>query len=84
MREETAKLVIEMLREIYASAGRIEFDLSDLNIRLSAVENILGQHQLMLAAINCRMVRTDERLGRVERRLDLVDASRTARERKSP
>ena len=84
MREETAKLALEMLREKYASAERIEFDLSDLNIRLSAVENILGQHQLMLAAINCRMVRTDERLGRVERRLDLVDASRTARERKSP
>ena len=74
MTEETENLVLEMLRKIRASQERMEHDLVDIKVRLSAVEHLLGQHQLMLAALNSRMDRFDERLGRIERRLDLVDA----------
>jgi len=74
MTEETESLVLELLRKIRASQERTEHDLADMKLRMSAVENLLGQHQIQFAALNSRLDRSDERLTRIERRLDLVDA----------
>ncbi len=74
MTEETENLVLELLRKVRTSQERTELDLSDLKARMSAVEHLLGQHQMQFAALNTRIDRVDERLGRIERRLDLVDA----------
>jgi len=73
MTEETENLVLELLRKTRASQERMEQDIADLKSRMSSVENILGQQQIQLAALNVRMDRFDERLGRIERRLDLVN-----------
>jgi archaellum component FlaC len=72
MTEETENLVLELLRKTRASQERMEQDIGDLKARMSAVENLLGQQQIQFAALNGRMNRFDERLGRIERRLDLV------------
>ena len=74
MTEETENLVLEMLRKIRASQERTEQDIADLKLRMSSVENLLGQHQIQFAAVNIRLDRLDERIGRIERRLELVDA----------
>ncbi|MEM1289622.1 MAG: hypothetical protein AAGH60_14830 [Pseudomonadota bacterium] len=74
MTEDTEGLVLEQLRRIRASQERTEGDIHDLKVRMSAVENQLGQHQVQFSALNQRMDRIDERLGRIERRLDLVEA----------
>jgi archaellum component FlaC len=74
MTEETENMVLELLRRIRASQDRTEADISDFKLRMSAVENHLGQMQIQLAGLNTRMDRFDERLSRVERRLDLADA----------
>lgn len=74
MTEETENLVLEMLRNIRGTIDRMALDIMDLKIRMSAVETHLGQHQLQLAAMNTRMDHVDERLSRIERRLDLVSA----------
>jgi polyhydroxyalkanoate synthesis regulator phasin len=73
MTEETENLVLELLRKVRASQERMEQDVADLKVRMSTVENMLGQQQIQLAALNGRLDRLDERLGRIERRLDLVE-----------
>jgi predicted nucleic acid-binding Zn-ribbon protein len=74
MTEETENIVLELLRRIRASQERMEQDIADLKARMSSVELVLGQQQIQLAALNARMDRSDERLGRIERRLELVNA----------
>ncbi|PZQ14364.1 MAG: hypothetical protein DI565_13180 [Ancylobacter novellus] len=74
MTSETENVVLELLRRMRGSLDRIELDLSDLKVGVSAIEQHLGQQQIQLAALNGRMDRFDERLSRIERRLDLADA----------
>jgi predicted nucleic acid-binding Zn-ribbon protein len=74
MNEEQGNLVLELLRQMRSQMDRIENDISDVKLRLSAVEEHLGHHQLQFAALNKRMDRFDERLGRIERRLELSPA----------
>ena len=74
MTEENENMVLEMLRRIRASQERTELDLADVKSRVSALEQMLGQVLVLLGAMSQRMDRFDERLGRIERRLDLVEA----------
>jgi len=73
MTDKEANLVLEFLRKIRSSQERMEQDISDLKARMSSVEHLLGQSQIQFAALNSRMDRFDERLARIERRLDLVE-----------
>jgi polyhydroxyalkanoate synthesis regulator phasin len=74
MTTETENLVLELLRRIRASQDRVELDIADLKLRMSAVEQHLGQTPVQLAGLNARMDRFDERMSRIERRMELVDA----------
>jgi predicted nucleic acid-binding Zn-ribbon protein len=67
-------MVLEQLRRIRASQDRMELDLQDVKIRVTAIEQHLGQVQIQIASLNGRMDRFDERLTRIERRLDLAEA----------
>ena len=71
---EGDNIVLEHLRRIRASQDRVEAVMGDLKLRMSAVEQHLGQVQLQIAGLNTRMDHFDERLSRIERRLELVDA----------
>ena len=75
MTEGTENLALEMLRRIRASQERMELDIMDLKTRVSAIEQVQGQVVVLLGGIGQRMDRFEERLARIERRLDLVDAS---------
>jgi hypothetical protein len=74
MTEETDNMVLETLRRIRESQERTELDIADLKSRVSALEQMLGQVLVLLGTMGQRMDRFDERLGRIERRLDLVEA----------
>lgn len=74
MTEETESLVLEHLRRIRASQERMELEISDLKSRVSALEIIQGQILALLGGLSQRMDRFEERLSRIERRLDLVSA----------
>ena len=74
MTDEVENLVLEQLRLIRAPLQKVEFDVADLKVRLSMVETNTGQVITSLGALNARMYRFDERLSRVEKRLDLIDA----------
>ena len=66
-------LVLEHLKRIQAKLDSIGFDLTDLKVRQSTSEQHLAQQGVQFAALNARMDRFDERLGRIEKRLDLID-----------
>jgi hypothetical protein len=74
MAEAPDSMVMEYLRRIRASQERMELDVQDLKVRMSSVETTQGQILTALGALNARMDRFDERVGRIERRLDLVYA----------
>ncbi len=67
-------LILEILKNIQGRIGRIELDISDMKSRLSHVEVSVAQQALQLAEMNLRMDRLEERVGRIERRLELTDA----------
>ena len=74
MTAEVENIVLEHLRHMRRTLDRVAEDVSDLKLRMSSIEHHAGQIQVQMAGLNSRMDRFDERLGRVERRLDLVDA----------
>jgi hypothetical protein len=71
---ETESLIIEHLPHIRRTVDETRLDLMDLKTRVTAVEGSLGQVITLLAARSGRMDRIEDRLGRVERRLELSDA----------
>jgi predicted nucleic acid-binding Zn-ribbon protein len=74
MTEETENLVLELLRHMRSSLEALAADMSDVKLRLTALEEHLASQQMQLVGLNRRMDRFDERLARVERRLGLIDA----------
>ncbi|KAA5596772.1 hypothetical protein [Blastochloris sulfoviridis] len=73
MAGDTDSIVLEHLRRIRASQERTELDIADLKSRVSGLEQVSGQMLAMLGSLNQRMDRFEDRLGRIERRLDLVE-----------
>ena len=74
MADEIANLMLKQLRHMRGTIDIVAADVSDMRLRTSAVEHHLGQVVVQVAGLNSRMDRFDERLARVERRLDLVEA----------
>jgi hypothetical protein len=74
MADESDNIVLEHLRRIRASQERTEIDIGELKSRASVLEEVTGQVLNLLGTMNKRMDRFDERLARIERRLDLVEA----------
>ena len=61
MPEQDESIVLEILRRIRASQDRTESDIGDLM-------------QIQFAGLNQRIDRFDERMGRIERRLEFAAA----------
>jgi DNA repair ATPase RecN len=68
MPEETSNLTSRMLRVMDEKLDRLIEDVHDVKLRLTAVEEAL-------AGVNRRIDCTETRLDRIEKRLNLVDAS---------
>ena len=67
MAEEPDALAPRLLRRLGEKTGRLLGDMHDLKVRITVVEE-------GLAGVRRRMDRLDERLERVERRLDPAEA----------
>jgi predicted nuclease with TOPRIM domain len=68
MADEPDSLVLNMLRRIDGKMDRVIDDVHDLKVRMSSVEE-------GLAGVNRRLDRMDLRVDRIERRLELTDAT---------
>jgi chromosome segregation ATPase len=73
MADEPNNIVLEHLRHIRRAVDRLELDLTDVKGRVSVLEQVQGQILTLLGTMNQRMDRFEERLGRIERRLDLAE-----------
>jgi hypothetical protein len=66
--------VLEHLRHIPKAVDEVRLDMIDVKARVSGIEGTLGHVMTQLAVVSGRVDRIAERLGRIERRLDLADA----------
>lgn len=60
-------LMLEILKKVHTSIDRMENDVRDIKFRLSQIEERQTHH-------TGKIDRIDDRLIRIEKRLDLVDA----------
>jgi hypothetical protein len=74
MASETDNLVLEHLRHIRKAVDELRLDMIDVKARVGGIEGTLGHVMTQLAVVSGRVDRIEERLGRVERRLDLTEA----------
>jgi predicted nucleic acid-binding Zn-ribbon protein len=68
-------LTYELLKKMRAEQQEMRLDILDLKMRASATEEHLAGLVMSNSSINHRLDRVDERLGRVERRLELRDGA---------
>ena len=74
MTESIENIVLEHLCYIRRSMDELRLDIADLKTRVTAIEITTAQIVTLLAAQSSRMNRIEDRLARVERRLELVEA----------
>jgi len=75
MTNTVENLILERLRRIDDRLHDMHGDMKDIKLRMTATEEHLLSIQTSVLALNSRMDRFDDRLARVERRLDLKDVS---------
>ncbi len=74
MTDEVGNLILERLRRMDDRLANIEGDMHDIKLRMTVVEEHIGNMLLSISGVNSRMDRFDERLARVERRMELRGA----------
>jgi predicted nucleic acid-binding Zn-ribbon protein len=68
-------LTLKFMRRLDTRLDRLENDIGDIKLRVTATEEHLASIMMSMAGVNSRMDKIDERLAHVERRLDLTDAA---------
>ena len=71
---ETDNLILEHLRAIRGTLDRHSDDLREIKERLGILETGVGNLGAQYASLSTRLDRMDERVARIERRLDLAEA----------
>jgi archaellum component FlaC len=74
MNDNVENLVLEMLRRMDQRLDNIENDLGDIKLRVTATEEHLASMMMSIAGINSRMDKLDNRMSRIEKRLDLTES----------
>ena len=74
MTDNVENLILEMLRRMDKRLDNIEGDVSELKTRATAVDEHIGGLFITVSGNNTRLDRMDERLKRIERRLELREA----------
>lgn len=71
---DTDNLILEHLRAIRGTLDRHTDELREIKERIGLVEVSVGGLGTQYASLSTRMDRLDDRVGRIERRLNLLDA----------
>ncbi|MBV9842466.1 MAG: hypothetical protein JOY99_13210 [Sphingomonadaceae bacterium] len=70
----TNELIYGVLQKMQADMSEMKFDVRDLKIRMTMVEEHLGHSILGISSVNARLDRLNDRVERIERRLDLTES----------
>ena len=71
---EILNFIGEQFRRLNGRLDKLDLEIMDLKMRSSSVDEHLGGIMISVSGINNRLDRLEERVGRIERRLDLTDA----------
>ncbi|WP_298742796.1 hypothetical protein [uncultured Brevundimonas sp.] len=74
MTDDVAHLMLEHLKALRSGQQEIRLELMDIKSRLTSLEVHVGELATQYAGQSARLDRVEERLARIERRLDLVEA----------
>ncbi len=70
----TNDLIYSVLQKMQADMAEMKFDVRDLKVRMTMVEEHLGSSIIAISGVNSRLDRLTDRVERIENRLDLTDA----------
>ena len=73
MTNDVSNLILERLKRIDRRLAGIEDNVSELKTRATAVDEHIGGMFITLSGVNSRLDRMDDRMKRIERRLDLTE-----------
>jgi hypothetical protein len=69
----TNELIYGVLQKMQTDMSELKFDMRDLKVRMTIVEEHMGNSLIALSGVNSRLDRLTDRVERVERRLDLTE-----------
>jgi archaellum component FlaC len=72
--DDRAEIMLELLRRIRSEQQEMHIEIQELKTRATSVDEHLSGLIISMSGVHSRMDRFDERLKRIERRLDLTDA----------
>jgi archaellum component FlaC len=70
----TSELIYNVLQKMQADMSEMKFDIRDLKTRMTMVEEHMGSSIIAISGVNNRLDRLNDRVERIEQRLDLTDA----------
>jgi archaellum component FlaC len=70
----TNELIYSVLQAMQSDMADIKFDMRDIKNRMTLVEEHMGHSIIGVSGINARLDRLNERVERIEKRLDLTEA----------
>lgn len=73
MSDVTPDLIYAVLQKMQADMAELKFDMRDIKIRMTMVEEHLGSSIIATSGVNSRLDRLNDRVERIETRLDLTD-----------
>lgn len=73
MADVTNELIYSVLQTMQADIAELKFDMRDLKIRMTLVEEHMGHSIIGISGINARLDRLNDRVERIETRVGLVD-----------
>jgi hypothetical protein len=69
----TNEPIYSVLQKVQADVSELKFDVRDLKVRMTMVEEHLGSSLIATSGVNSRLDRLNDRVERIGSRLDLTD-----------
>jgi hypothetical protein len=69
----TNELIYSVLQQVQADVSELKFDVRDLKVRMTLVEEHMGHSILGISGVNARLDRLNDRVERIETRIGLVE-----------
>ena len=70
----TNELIFSVLQAMQTDMSDMKFDIRDLKTRMTMVEEHIGSSIIAISGVNNRLDRLNDRVERIEKRLDLSEA----------
>jgi archaellum component FlaC len=69
----TNELIYSVLQSIQSDVSDLKFDVRDLKVRMTLVEEHMGHSIIGVSGVNARLDRLNEQVERIEKRIGLVE-----------